>query len=67
MSAAACAASSPWDAMENDPSLDPETRERIWGKYKARLSDRERWEAQRDRDYMSGEKIEYKKNAKLWD
>ena len=43
-----------WDAMENDPSLDPETRERIWGKYKARLSDRERWEAQRDRDYMSG-------------
>ena len=43
-----------WNAMENDPSLDPETRERIWGKYKARLSDRERWEAQRDRDYMSG-------------
>ena len=43
-----------WNAMENDPSLDPETRERIWGKYKARLSDRKRWEAQRDRDYMSG-------------
>ena len=43
-----------WSAMENDPSLDPETRERIWGKYKARLSDRKRWEAQRDHDYMSG-------------
>lgn len=43
-----------WSAMENDPSLDPETRERVWGKYKARLSDRERWDAQRDRDYMNG-------------
>ena len=43
-----------WDAMENDPSLDPEMRERISGKYKARLSDRKRWEAQRDHDYMSG-------------
>ena len=43
-----------WSAMENDPSLDPDMRERIWGKYKARISDRKRWETQRDRDYMSG-------------
>ena len=43
-----------WSAMENDPSLDPDMRERIWGKYKARVSDRKRWETQRDREYMSG-------------
>lgn len=43
-----------WSAMENDPSLGPDMRERIWGKYKARVSDRNRWETQRDREYMSG-------------
>ena len=37
-----------------DMAMAPEIAERIWGKYKARLSDRERREAQRDRDYMSG-------------
>ena len=45
---------SAWEAIEADPETDAAVKGQLWSQYKARLSDRERWKAQRDQDYISG-------------
>ena len=41
-------------AMEADPNMTPEMRERVWSGYKAKLADRERWDRKREKDWTDG-------------